>query len=119
MRPRGKVRSPWFVVAISVLTGGIYFIWWQYQTFKDMKDHSGVGIGGWLGLAYAIISLGIVNLFLMPAEVGNLYSSFNQEEPVTVLDGLWNLLPGVGTVIWIVKVQGALNLYWTQLGIDA
>ena len=48
----------------------------------------------------------------MPAEVGNLYATRGQPEPVTVLTGFWILLPIVGGIIWVVRVQGTLNRYW-------
>ncbi len=83
----GKVRSPWIVILLSIVTLGIYGIYWQYAMFKEMKDYSGQGIGGVLGLVLAII-LSIVNIFVMPSEVGNLYAAEGQPKPVKGTDGL-------------------------------
>ena len=111
----GKVRSPVSVILLSIVTLGIYSLYWQYATFKEMKDASGRGIGGGLGLLFAIL-LGIVNLFLLPSEVGELYSREGREKPVSGLTGFWNLIPLVGWIIWVVKTQGHLNRYWEEHG---
>jgi hypothetical protein len=111
----GKVRNPWAVIGLSIITLGIYGLYWQYVMFKDMKDYSGVGIGGGLGLVLAIF-IGIVNVFLMPAELGNIYSSMGQEKPVKGTTGFWVLIPLAGFIIWIIKVQGAANRLWEGAG---
>ena len=111
MGPIGKVRSPWGVIGLSIITLGIYFLYWQYATFKEMKDHSGQGIGGGLGLVIAIF-ISIVNSFVIPSEIANLYKARGQEPPVTALTGFWVLLPLVGFFVWVIKVQGRLNDYW-------
>jgi len=53
--PPGKVRSPAAVVIFSIITLGIYFLVWTYQVFKELKDHTGEGIGGVIGLVIALV----------------------------------------------------------------
>ncbi|HYU60274.1 MAG TPA: DUF4234 domain-containing protein [Solirubrobacterales bacterium] len=110
-RPRGWV----VVILLSLITLGIYGLYYQYKTFQEMKDYSGNGIGGVVGLILAIF-LGFVNWFLMPAEVGNLYAAEGQEKPVSGITGLWNLLPLVGTFIWLAKTQNRLSEFWEAHG---
>jgi hypothetical protein len=117
-RPVGKVRNPAFVIVISIITIGIYALYWQYQVFKDNKAYSGEGIGGPIGLVIAIL-IGVVNWFLLPAEVGNIYARENQEKPVRGVTGFWNLIPLVGFIIWVIKVQGAINQLWIAHGAPA
>jgi Domain of unknown function (DUF4234) len=107
----GKVRNPWVVIILSIITIGIYGLYWQYASFKEMKDYSGVGIGGPIGLVIAIL-IGIVNAFLLPAEAGAIYATAGQEKPVRGVTGFWVLIPLVGYFIWVIKVQGALNRLW-------
>jgi hypothetical protein len=57
--------------------------------------------------------VGIVNIFLLPMEVGQLYKREGAVEPVSAVTGFWILLPLVGWFIWLVKVQGRLNDYWS------
>ena len=114
-RPLGKPRGWVVVFLLTMVTLGIYGLVWQYKTFQEMQDYSGDGIGGVVGLILAIF-LGFVNWFLMPAEVGNLYAAEGQEKPVSGITGLWNLLPLVGTFIWLAKTQNALSAFWEAHG---
>lgn len=114
-RPLGKPRGWVVVLLLTLVTLGIYGLVWQYKTFQEMQDYSGEGIGGVVGLILAIF-LGFVNWFLMPAEVGNLYAAEGQEKPVSGITGLWNLLPLVGTFIWLAKTQNALSRFWESHG---
>ena len=114
----GTIRSPLAVILLSIITIGIYAIYWQYASFKELKAFSGEGIGGGLGLLFAIL-LGIVNVFLLPAEVGGLYARAGQPEPVSGWTGFWVLIPIVGGIIWVIKTQGRLNDYWEAQGATA
>lgn len=114
-RPLGKPRGWVVVLLLTLVTLGIYGLVWQYKTFQEMKDYSGEGIGGVVGLILAIF-VGFVNWFIMPAEVGNLYAAEGQGKPVSGITGLWNLLPLVGTLIWLAKTQNALSRFWESHG---
>jgi Domain of unknown function (DUF4234) len=111
----GKLRSPLVVLLLSIVTLSIYALYWQYAMFKEMKHYSRRGMGGGLGLVFALL-LSIVNVFMMPAEVGELYASESQPKPVSGLTGFWILLPIVGGLIWLWKVQGHLNKFWQAHG---
>jgi hypothetical protein len=116
--PLGQHRGVAFVILISLVTLGIYFLYWTYKTFEEMKQHTGEGIGGVIGLVIALV-IGIVNSFVIPSEVGNMYKGDDREAPVSGITGLWVLLPLIGWIIWVVKVQGALNRYWESKGAGA
>jgi hypothetical protein len=94
-------------------------LYWYFADFEEMKEHSGEGIGGLVGLLLGIFCV-VVNWFLLPAEVGNLYQREGRESPVSGATGLWALLLGwlfgIGLIIWVVKTQGALNDYWESKG---
>jgi hypothetical protein len=113
--PAGKVRSPVSVILLSIVTLGIYFLYWSYAVFEELKQRTGQGVGGLVGLLLALC-IGIVNWFLLPAEIGNMYAQEGLEKPVTGMTGFWNLIPLVGWIIWIVKVQNALNHRWEAAG---
>ena len=42
----GELRKPLTVVLLTIVTCGIYLLWWYYRNFEDMKQYSGEGIGG-------------------------------------------------------------------------
>jgi hypothetical protein len=117
--PVGKVRSTWAVIGLSIITLGIYSLYYYFATYDEMKRHSGEGVGGVLGLIIAIFTLGLVNPFLFPHEVGNLYARQGRPRPVTATTGLWVLLGSfiiVGPLVWLIKSNGALNAYWRSVG---
>ena len=110
--PVGKVRNPAAVIIFSIITIGIYYLYWTYQVFRELKEHTGQGIGPIIGLVLGIF-IGIVNWFVLPSEIGNMYAAAGKEKPVSGVTGFWNLIPLIGWIIWVVKVQNALNRAWT------
>ena len=116
--PPGQVRSWLSVALLTLVTCGIYGIFWQYYVFRDNKEHSGDGVGGTVGVILAIF-VGIVNAFLLPHEVGAIYEKAGQERPVSAVTGFWLLLPIVGFFIWVFKIQTAINTRWEQMGVTA
>lgn len=117
--PLGKVRDTGACILLTIVTLGIYPLYWYFKTHEEMKNHSGAGIGGAVALILAIF-VGIVMPFLNSSEVGGLYERRGQARPVSAATGLWVLLLGwfffVGLFVWFVKTNGALNAYWRSLG---
>jgi hypothetical protein len=114
----GKPRRPWVVAVLTIVTLGIYGLYWQYVSFQEMHDYSGQGVGGVVGLLLAIF-IGIVNIFLLPAEIGNLYFREAKARPVSAATGFWIFLPIVGWFVWVVKCQRRLNEFWVAHGATA
>jgi hypothetical protein len=117
--PLGKRRGTAFVILIGIVTIGIYWIYWAYKSHDEIKQHSGQGVGGVLGLVIYVL-IGAVTAFLLPSEIGKMYAQDGQTPPVNGWTGLW-MVPGAILVIpafvWIVKVQGAMNRYWEAKGV--
>lgn len=110
-RPRGLA----FAVVMSVVTLGIYTLYWAYKTYEEMRDYTGVGVGGIFGAVIQFF-LAPINFFLVPYEVREMHEGDGQTSPVRGLTGFWVLLPIVGWIVWLVKVQGALNRFWEGKG---
>lgn len=106
------------MILISLITFGIYHLYWIFKVFDELKQHTGQGIGGILGLVIALV-VGPVDWFVLPSEVGNMYAGDGRPKPMTGWTGLWVLLPIVGWFVWIVKIQNALNRYWESKGAAA
>ena len=118
--PAGKIRSTWAVIGLSIITLGIYSLYYYFAVHEEMKQHSGEGVGGVLGLVLAIFTGGLVTCFLLPNEVGNFYARQGRPRPVTATTGLWVLLGSlivIGPLVWLIKTNGALNAYWRSLGV--
>ena len=112
--PTGQPRGVAFVIILSIITLGIYSLYWVYKTQEEMKQHTGDGLGGVLGLVIWIL-LSPVMAFVIPSEVGKMYEKDGQQSPVTGWTGLWLFPFGVliiPAIVWFVKVQEALNQYW-------
>ena len=117
--PIGKVRSTWAVIGLSIITFGLYSLYYYYATHEEMKQHSGEGVGGAIGLVLTIFTLGLVTPFVLPNEVGNLYARQSRPRPVSATTGLWVLLGSfivIGPLVWLIKTNGALNAYWRSMG---
>jgi len=97
-----------------IVTLHFYSWYWVFKTQEEMKQHTGEGLGGVLGLVIWIL-INPVEAFVIPSEVGKMYAKDGQKPPMTGWTGLW-LFPGgiliIPAIVWFVKVQGALNRYW-------
>jgi hypothetical protein len=113
-RPLGEARGIGFGILMFVVTLGFYGWYWAYKTEEEMRQHTGEGLGGVLGLVVWIV-INPVMAFVIPSEVGKMYKKDGQGPPMTGWTGLWLFPFGfliIPAIIWFVKVQEALNRYW-------
>jgi hypothetical protein len=113
--PPGQIRSIGVCILLAIVTLGIYTYVWVWKTSDEIKNNSGVGVGGPVAfIIYFIVSP--VTYFLLPSEVRQMLERYGQPSRVSGLTGLWILLPLAGPIVWFVKVQGQLNDHWHALG---
>jgi RND superfamily putative drug exporter len=106
---RGIVRH----IVLFIVTLGFYGWYWAYKTHKEMKQRTGEGLGGVVGLVVWIV-IYPVSAFVIPSELGKMYRLAGKEAPVRGWTGLWLFPFGlliVPAIVWFWKVQGALNRY--------
>jgi hypothetical protein len=110
--PLGQTRSAGLVILLSIITFGIWPLVWSFQNGGEIKRHarSGIGSVGYLLLTFFIYP---VTMFLMASEVEQLYRRRGLHPPITTIWGLWFLLPLIGNLIWYLRIQSAINDYWT------
>lgn len=111
----GVFYSKGMTIFLTIITLGIWSFFWVYRTSEDLKKYNGDGLGGVIALVIHFF-VNIVLWFTIPNEVKNLYERDNRQSPVSAIWGLWFLLPIVGNFIWYLKVQSALNDFWTSKG---
>ena len=109
--PLGQPRGIGFAIVITIVTLGIYSLYWVFKTQDEVKEHSEIGVGGVLGLVIYIV-VSPITWFLIPSEVGKMLTRDGRPAPFTGWTGLWLLLPIIGAFVWFIKIQGALNRYW-------
>jgi uncharacterized BrkB/YihY/UPF0761 family membrane protein len=112
--PLGHRRGIGFGILLFIVTLGFYSWYWVFKTQEEVKNHSGQGLGGVLGLVVWIL-ISAVSAFVIPAEVGKMYAQDGQERPISGWTGLWLFPFGIfliPAIVWFVKIQGALNRYW-------
>jgi Domain of unknown function (DUF4234) len=112
--PLGQPRGIGFGIILFIITLSFYGWYWVFKTAEEMKQHTGEGMGGVLGLVIWIV-VGAVMAFVIPSEIGNMYKKDGRQPPMSGWTGLWLFPFGIfliPAIVWFVKVQGALNQYW-------
>jgi hypothetical protein len=114
----GEVRGTALQVLLFVVTFGVWWFVYVFQTHDEMRRHSGEGLGGVIALVVSLFA-NLASPFLLSHEVGGLYERRGQRKPVSAVTGLW-FFPGiflvVGPLIWFVLTNNALNRYWQSVG---
>lgn len=113
--PLGQQKSIGLQILWSVLTLGLYGIYWAYECHEEIKTHTREGVGGPVGALIYFLA-GFITLFLLPIEIEKMYLRDGRQSPVRATTAFWILLFGIP---WYVKCQGALNHYWAAKGAPA
>jgi Domain of unknown function (DUF4234) len=109
-RTLGNRRPTWFVVVMSIITFGIYTLYWLYKSFAEVRRVRGQGVSGVVGLLLCFV---VVGQFLLPAYVGRMYREEGWDDPpISGWTGLWVLFPYVGGLVLLGRVQSVLNRFW-------
>ncbi len=113
--PIGHQRNIGRQILLSVVTLGLYGVYWTYQSHEDIWQHTRSGVTGVVGVLIGVFA-GFVTLFLLPIEIKKMYEADGQTSPVGPATAFWVLL---FVVPWYVKCQSALNQYWASKGAPA
>ncbi len=113
--PIGRRENIGLQILWSVLTLGLYGIYWVYKSQEEIKVHTGEGVGGVVG-ALIYFFAGFITLFLLPIEIERMYKRDGRKSPVSAVTAFWILL---FIIPWYVKCQAAMNDYWEAKGAPA
>jgi hypothetical protein len=113
--PIGVQRNIGKQILLSIVTLGVYGVYWAYVSHEEIKQHTGEGVGGVVGVLISVFA-GFITWFLLPIEIQKMYERDGRQSPVRASTAAWILLFGVP---WYVKCQRALNKYWASKGAPA
>jgi hypothetical protein len=111
----GVFYSTGLTILLTIVTLGIWAFLWTYRTSEDLKRYNGDGLGGVLAIVILLL-VSPVLMFTIPNEIKNMYERDGRQSPVSAIWGLWFLLPLIGNIVWYVRVQRALNDFWSSKG---
>ena len=80
--PLGQPRGIGFAILMAIITLGIYTLYWVFKTQDEVKEHSGIGVGGVVGLVIYIL-ISPVTWFLIPSDIGKMFKADGREAPFT------------------------------------
>lgn len=114
-RQLGKIRNPWGVWGLSIITFGIYYLYWWYKINEEVKqfDQSIDVDPTWAMLANFVPIANIVTLVKTGGRIGQAERSAGNPSPCS--GGLGFLLALVFS-LHIIYYQGHLNRLWEQHG---
>ena len=117
-QPLGKQRSIGKWILLAIVTLGIATYFWTFVTHDELQQYRRQGLGAGLGFIIYFL-FGPATFFILPTEIAALYTEDGRPAPFSWKIGLWFLLPLVGSIIWFMSVQGALNDFWGSKGVPA
>jgi len=104
----GTKRSPQKIIALWILSFGLYGIYWISKNLDEMKENRGKGVSGraYATLAILFPPLAISACWLLPSTVGKMYTENGKFEQINSCWGAMLFLPTVA--LWLVAGMAML-----------
>jgi hypothetical protein len=112
----GKERSPALVLLFSIITCGIYHVYWYFAVLYEMRDagHSPTGNSPWLDFLIAVVTLGLYGFYVdyrIGKEILELQAERGLRENDTSVMAVVLDIFGLGVVASALQ-QSELNRVW-------
>ena len=115
---RVKIRNPFGVFVLSIVTVGIYYVVWYYKVNRELRDASGIDVSP----VVAIIAITIGWVILVPPFV-SWYRTFERIQQAQRQAGLaTEVSPIIGFILYLIALaflpvetlyaQDELNKLW-------
>ena len=111
----GKTRGPWIVWLLSLVTFGIYFLYWYYKVNDEVREYDG-SIEVSPGIALLAQFIPIANLVSMVKTAGRIARAQSTSGSSSRCSGLIGFLLIFVFGTWTVYYQSQLNQVWAQHG---
>ena len=113
-----KIRRPWGVFFLAIVTLGIYYFVWYYKVNRELRDAAGIEVSP--GVAVLAVTLGA---FLIVPPFVSMYRTFGRIRTAQQQVGLADpASPGIGLLLYFLALvflpiellyaQGQLNRLW-------
>lgn len=116
----GKIREPVTVIILTVVTCGIYGLYWFYTMMQDMNGALGEErIQSTLFLVLSIVCAPVIWYVMYQLDKGTMEACAKEGVEYKENFILWLLLSfvlGVGTFVCIYQLQSAYNKIWEKRG---
>ncbi len=114
----GTVRSPAWVLVLSIITCGIYHVYWYFATLGEMRDagHSPTGNSPWLDFLLAIVTLGLYGFYVdyrIGKQIVDMQAALGLRENDTAIIAVVLDIVGLGVVASALQ-QSELNRVWER-----
>lgn len=127
-----KVRHPWGVFGLAVVTLGIYYLVWYYKINRELRDFGrSYGTPNQIEVdpAMAVVAITLGGLIIVPPFV-SIYRTFKRIGVAEDLSGVGGRVsPGIGFLLYLIAVillpvelpyaQSHLNRVWRKAAEDA
>ena len=116
--PRGVDRNPITVILLSIVTCGIYYLYWLYMVTSEINAALGeekINFVLYFLLGILCFPLAFVGMYKIDEGVVELQTRIGLQGKSNFV--LWIILTffgGVGSLIMIYQVQEALNEIWAK-----
>ncbi len=119
VRRAGKTRNPWGVWLLSLVTFGIYALWWYYKVNAEVRDYDeriqvqpGVAVLALLSSGFTFGISAIVSMVKTGGRISQAQRAAGSNDRCSGLVGLLLSVVGFGVVYY----QSQVNKVWDQHG---
>jgi hypothetical protein len=114
---KGKVRSPIAVILLSIVTCGIYQIYWLFKVSGDVNNALGEQrISAPLYFLLGLLCFPLIYVGMYKLDIGIFDIRTRVGFPATKNFVMWLLLSliGIGFIVFMYQVQSQLNEIWER-----
>ena len=113
--PVGKTRHPWGVWGLSIITFGIYYLYWWFKINEELKDYdTQIQVSPALALLANFVP--ICDLVTIVKTGGRISQAQTTADTIARCSGWLGLLLGFLFGLHVVYYQTALNDLWSTGG---
>ncbi len=116
-----KRRSPWGVFLLTIVTLGVYYLFWYYQANRELRDYARASGGGALGGSplLSLLAITVGWIVLIPPFI-SMYQTFGRIATAQRIAGIpGEASPLLGLLLFIaLPIMFPLELAYAQIELN-